>query len=221
MKNFDFLKENLIAHRGLHSLDTVENTLKAFIRAMERKYIIELDIHILKDGVIVVYHDFDLKRLTGVNKMIEKISYSQLSKIKIKNKYQIPTLKQVMDIVNNEVPLLIEVKTMFNNIHFFTELSKLLDNYKGRIAIQSINPYVIDWFYKYKKQYPIGLIIFNDINYKMLKKYVKKIDFISVYKKCLPFKSNKFIIGWTIKIISELEKYKNISDNLIVENILI
>ena len=41
MKNFDFLKENLIAHRGLHSLDTVENTLKAFIRAMERKKVFE------------------------------------------------------------------------------------------------------------------------------------------------------------------------------------
>ncbi|MBQ9318361.1 MAG: hypothetical protein IJR82_01880 [Bacilli bacterium] len=221
MKNINFLKENLIAHRGLHSSNAVENTLKAFIRAIEKKYIIELDIHILKDDVIVVYHDFDLKRLTGVNKVIENFSYPQLLKIKVKNKYQIPTLEQVMNIVNNQVPLLIEVKTMFNNIHFFAELSKLLDSYKGRVAIQSINPYVIDWFYENKKKYPIGLIIFNDINYKMFKKYVKKIDFISVYKRSLPFKSNKMIIGWTIKNMSELKKYKNISDNLIVENILI
>ena len=66
MKNIDFLKENLIAHRGLHSSNTIENTISAFIKAMEFGYIIELDIHILRDNTIVIYHDFNLKRLTGV-----------------------------------------------------------------------------------------------------------------------------------------------------------
>ena len=169
MKNIEFLKSNLIAHRGLHSANTIENTIPAFIKAMDKGYIIELDIHILKDNTIVVYHDFDLKRLTGVNKVIEKLTYPQLSKIKIKKKYQIPTLKQVMNIINGKVPLLIEIKTVEKNIKFFEELIKLLDNYSGLFALQSINPFVIEWFYQNKK-YPLGLIIFNEINYKILKK---------------------------------------------------
>lgn len=219
MRNIEFLKSNLIAHRGLHSSNTIENTIPAFIKAMDKGYIIELDIHILKDNTIVIYHDFDLKRLTGVNKVIEKLTYPQLSKIKIKKKYQIPTLKQVMNIINGKVPLLIEIKTVDKNIKFFEELIKLLDNYSGVFALQSINPFVIEWFYQNKK-YPLGLIIFNEINYKILKKYSKMCDFLTVYKKQLPFKSKKMIIGFTIKTIEELEKYLPLSDNLIVENIL-
>ena len=46
------------------------------------------------------------------------------------------------------------------------------------------------------------------------------IDFISIYKKHLPFKSKKIVIGWTIKNRKELDKYKLIADNLIVENII-
>lgn len=220
MKNIDFLKRSLIAHRGVHNSAIPENTLPAFVKSVDKNYIIELDIHILKDNTIVVYHDHNLSKLTGTNKVIETLSYPQLSKIKIKNKYIIPTLKQVMHIVNGKVPLLIEVKDMNNNSKFEEELVKILDEYKGEFAIQSMNPFVIDWFYKNRKDYVIGLIIFNEINYNIVKKYTKKIDFISIYKKQLPFKSNKTVIGWTIRNDKEYKKYVKLCDNLICENIL-
>ena len=220
MKNINFLKSNLIAHRGIHNTEIPENTLPAFYKCVDKKYIIELDIHILTDNSIVVFHDHNLKKLTGVNKVIETLSYPQLSKIKIDKKYTIPTLKQVMHIVNGKVSLLIEIKDINNNSKFEEELVKILDNYKGEFAIQSMNPYVIDWFYKNRKDYIIGLIVFNDLNYKLVKKYVKKIDFISVYKKQLPFKINKLVLGWTIRKESEYKKYRNLCDNLICENIL-
>lgn len=220
MKDLEFLTENLIAHRGLHSKDIIENTISSFIKAMELGYTIELDTHILKDNTIVIYHDYNLKRLTNVNNAIENLTYPQLSQIKIKNKYNIPTLEKVMDIINGKVPLLIEIKTKKNNNQFLVELLELLSNYKGKVALQSINPQVIEWLYKHKVTYPIGLIILNELNYKLLRKYKKMVDFLSVYKKHLPFKTNKIVIGWTIKTIKELNKYKPISDNLIVENII-
>lgn len=220
MKNIDFLKRSLIAHRGLHTSQIPENTLPSFVKCVDKNYIIELDTHILSDNTIVVYHDHNLKKLTGVNKVIETLTYAQLSRIKINKKYTIPTLKQVMHIVNGKVPILIEVKDVDNNSKFEEELVKILDNYKGEFAIQSTNPFVIDWFYRNRKDYVIGLIVFNDLNYKLVKKYVKKIDFISVYKKQLPFKINKLVLGWTIRKQSEYEKYKHLCDNLICENIL-
>ena len=220
MKNIDFLKSNLIAHRGVHNSSIPENTLPAFVKSVDKDYIIELDIHILKDNTIVVYHDHNLSKLTGINKVIETLSYTHLSKIKIKNKYMIPTLKQVMHIVDGKVPLLIEVKDMNNNSKFEEELVKILDEYKGEFAIQSMNPFVIDWFYKNRKDYVIGLIIFNELNYNIVKKYTKKIDFISIYKKQLPFKSNKIVLGWTIRNDKEYKKYVKLCDNLICENIL-
>lgn len=221
MKNIDFLKSNLIAHRGVHNSQTIENTLPAFVKCVDKNYIIELDIHILKCGTIVVYHDHDLFRLCGENKIIETLTYEQLCKIKIKGKYKIPTLEQVMHIVDGKVPIIIEVKDLNSNDYFERELVKLLDDYNGELAIQSINPFVLDWFYKNRKDYVIGLILLNDLNYKLLKKNIKKIDFVSVNKKMLPIKiKNKLIIGWTIKSKEEYKKYKNISDNLICENIL-
>ena len=220
MKDLSFLKQTLIAHRGVHNSNVIENTIGAFTKCVDKNYIIELDIHILKDKTIVIYHDYDLYRLCGVNKIIETLSYEQLSKIKIKNKYTIPTLKQVMHIVNGKVPNLIEIKDVDNNSNFEEELVKILDNYKGSFAIQTMNPFVIDWFYKNRKNYIIGLIILNDINYKIVKKYIKKIDFVSVNKKNLPFKTDKLTIGWTIKNKEEYEKYKDLCDNLICENIL-
>ena len=219
MKNIDFLKSRLIAHRGVHNSEIPENTLPAFYKCVDKNYIIELDIHILKDNTIVVYHDHNLSKLTGVSKVIETLSYPQLSKIKVKDKYTIPTLKQVIHIVNGKVPMLIEIKDMNNNSKFEEELVKILDNYKGEFAIQSMNPFVIDWFYKNRKDYVIGLIIFNDLNYNLVKKYTKKIDFLSVYKKQLPFTSKKLILGWTIRKMVEYEKYKSLCDNLICENI--
>ena len=220
MKNIDFLKRSVIAHRGFHNSQIPENTLPAFVKCVDKNYIIELDIHILSDNTIVVYHDHNLKKLTGVNKVIETLTYAQLSSIKIDKKYTIPTLKQVMHIVNGKAPILIEIKDVDNNSKFEEELVKILDNYKGEFAIQSTNPFVIDWFYKNRKDYVIGLIVFNDLNYKLVKKYVNKIDFISVYKKQLPFKINKLVLGWTIRKQSEYEKYKYLCDNLICENII-
>lgn len=223
MKNIDFLKSRLIAHRGVHNLSIPENTLLAFQKCVDKNYIIELDIHILKDKTIVVYHDYNLLRVCGVNKIIETLTYAQLSKIKINKKYTIPTLEQVIHIVDGKVPLLIEIKDVDNNEYFEKEIVKILDKYRGKFAIQTLNPFVIDWFYKNRKNYPIGLIILNDFNYKIFKKCIKKADFISINKNNLPFKykiKDKLIIGWTIKTKEELNKYKNICDNLICEKIL-
>ena len=215
MKNINFLKNNLIAHRGYFTKSIPENTLMAFSKAIDNDYIIEFDIHYLCDGNIVVYHDFNLKRLTGKNEIIETMDLESLNKLKIDKKYTIPTFEQVLNLVKGKVPLLIEIKDLNNNGKFFEKVSNILSNYKGLFAIQSMNPKVIDWFYKNKKDYVIGLIVLNDINYRIFKKSTKMIDFLSINKKDLPFKSKKMILGWTIKNKKEFDKYKKLCDNLI------
>lgn len=223
MKNLNFLKSNIIAHKGVHNSVICENTIPAFYKCVDKKYIIELDIHIIKDKSIVVYHDFNLKRLTGINKIIETLSYAQLSKLKIKNKYRIPTLKQVIHIIDCDVPLLIELKGVDNNSNFEEELVKILDNYKGEFAIQSANPLIVDWFLKNKKEYVVGIVIYGELNYKLIKKYVNKVDFISINKNNLPTKiklKNKLLLGWTIKSKDEYDKYIKYCDNLICEKFI-
>ncbi|MDR0831933.1 MAG: hypothetical protein LBM99_03435, partial [Bacillales bacterium] len=77
-----FLLDNFIAHRGLHNQNIEkdknkllpENSLGAFQEAINKNYLIELDVHLLKDGTVVVFHDFNLKRMCGVDLIIEDLT---------------------------------------------------------------------------------------------------------------------------------------------------
>ena len=73
MKDLSFLTKNPIAHRGCHNKENqiYENTIEAFKQAVLNNYIIELDVHLLKDGKIIVFHDDNLKRLTGIDKKVK------------------------------------------------------------------------------------------------------------------------------------------------------
>ena len=69
MNNISFLKYPLIAHRGIH-YKYRENSIKAFRLAIIEGYTIELDVHLTMDAKVIVFHDDNLKRLTGINKEI-------------------------------------------------------------------------------------------------------------------------------------------------------
>ena len=57
----------MFAHRGLHSKThgIPENSMSAFRAAIQKNYGIELDLHLTRDGELVVFHDDDLKRVCG------------------------------------------------------------------------------------------------------------------------------------------------------------
>src|SRR5215813_816053 len=67
MADIAWIKKLPIAHRGFHDLNKTrwENTLSAFAAAVERGYAIECDVHLSADGVPVIFHDNDVKRMTG------------------------------------------------------------------------------------------------------------------------------------------------------------
>lgn len=105
-----------IAHRGYHNEKYTENGMKAFENAIKHNLPIELDVHLTKDNQLIVCHDEDLKRTTGKEGIIE-----DLSLIEIKHGYklldggEIPTLNEVLDLVNEQVPLVIELKVFRKN----------------------------------------------------------------------------------------------------------
>ena len=68
-----------IAHRGFHQKPTVpENSMAAFRSAVERGYGIELDVHLLKDGGLAVFHDHTLNRTTGQTGTVEDLTEEEL-----------------------------------------------------------------------------------------------------------------------------------------------
>ena len=238
MKKDCFLTKNLIAHRGMHneSIGIIENSLEAFKLAIENKYIIELDIHILKDNEIVVFHDDNLKRITGVDKNISDCTYDEIKDLKLKDTSSyIPKLTEVLELVNGRVPLLIEIKSDVNVGRLEVNLVKILDKYKGKFAIQSFNPFSINWFRKNRPNILRGQLsagfknesIFKKIVLKnMLLNFVTNPDFISYavndlsFEKARKIRKSKLLLGWTIRTEEQKEKYINEYDNLICENIL-
>ena len=93
-KDLSFLKQNLIAHRGIFDNEKVpENSIKAFMNAVNKKYIIEFDIHLTKDNKIVVFHDDKLDRMTNKKGFIKDYEFEELRKTRLLNtKYFIPSL---------------------------------------------------------------------------------------------------------------------------------
>ena len=188
MKDLTFLKNNLIAHRGIHNnIDVPENSIKAFKLAIKKKYIIELDIHLLKDNTIVVFHDDNLKRMTGINKPIKDYTYEELRKISLLNtKYIIPTFKEVLDLIDGQVPVIVEYKYDRKAGILESESVKLLDNYKGLFCVKSFNPLSVRWFKKNRKNYIRGLLVDNKWSNKkeilsssMILRIICKPDFLS------------------------------------------
>lgn len=232
-----FLKKNLIAHRGLHNSIIPENSVSAFKEAIKYNYIIELDVHMLKDGSVVVFHDDNLKRMTGVDKKIKDTTYEEIKDLQLLNSNEhIPLLKDVLKLVDGNVPLLIELK-YDNKVGLLEdELINILKNYKGLYAFQSFNPKSLIYLKKKCPNIPKGLLVsdFSRSNINIVKKIIlKKMvlnflvqpDFISVNynylnnKKIKKYRENKLILTWTIRNKEDINKYKDLCDNFIVENI--
>ena len=98
---FDTDKPRIFAHRGL-ALDSVggpldENTLPAFARALEvGAHYIESDIQVTADGVPVLFHDTDLKRVAGIDAPVQSLSVSEIQALRLENGGQIPTLVEAL-----------------------------------------------------------------------------------------------------------------------------
>lgn len=234
--DISFLKNNLIAHRGLHNNIIPENSIPAFLEAIKNNYIIELDVHVLKDGNIVVFHDDNLKRLTGIDKKIKDTTYDEIKDLKLNNTDNyIPLFKDVLKLVNGRVPLLIELK-YDNKVGLLEDrLFDILKDYKGLYAFQSFSPFSLIYLKKHSN-IPRGLLVSDFKNNKiniikkiflknMLLNFLVKPDFISVNynylsnKKIQKYKNNKLILTWTIRNKKDINKYKDFCDNFIVENI--
>ena len=103
----------LYAHRGLHDNETQapENSLAAFQKAVDAGYGIELDVQLSKDKIPVVFHDFTLKRICGVEGKVTDYTYEELQKFRLAQSNQtIPEFSEVLRLVDGKVPLIVELK---------------------------------------------------------------------------------------------------------------
>lgn len=111
------IREILIAHRGA-SFEAPENTLAAIRRAWEQgAKAVEVDIHLTADKRVVLIHDADTLRVSGVKKIISQTTLEDLKQLDV-GKYKgdqfrnepIPELKEALQTLPADGKLLIEIK---------------------------------------------------------------------------------------------------------------
>lgn len=225
-----------IAHRGLHNADLPENSIGAFEHAIEKNFAIELDVQLSKDGEVIVFHDSSLSRMTMSDGYVSNSNLSDLKNLRLlETDYKISTLNEVLEVVDGKTPILVEIK----NDHKVGELENkalnILKNYSGEFAVQSFNPYSLEYFKENYPQITRGqLSTFfskNDLGFvkrNLLKKlklnHVSKPDFIAYNGAYLP---NKYVsktelpvLAWTIRSSDELERVKDCCDNIIFEGFM-
>ena len=151
------------AHRGLFDNKTVpENSLAAFARSVERGFGIELDIQLTADGRVVVFHDYTLTRMCGVDAKVSELTLKELRQHRLLgSQYTIPTLAEVLKLVDGRVPLLVELKGESTSDALCLPAARLLDEYDGPYCVESFNPMLLRWFKIHRPEVARGQLVTN------------------------------------------------------------
>ncbi len=156
------------AHRGLHNAEIPENSMAAFRAALENGYGIELDIHLLKDGSLAVFHDGNMKRMTGKDLKIADLTADDLSDCRLAGTEQtIPLFEEVLALFDGRAPMIVELKCDNGNHAALCEAAlKRLDAYKGDFCVESFDPRAIHWLRKHRPDICRGQLAENSLRTK-------------------------------------------------------
>ncbi|WP_417258294.1 glycerophosphodiester phosphodiesterase family protein [Celeribacter sp.] len=154
-----------IAHRALHdsNVERVENGMAAIDAAIDGGFGIEIDVQPSRDGHAMVFHDYDLGRLTTTQGPIAQRTAKELSELTyVTGETGIPTLPEVLSHVAGRAPLLIEIKDqdgmMGPNVGPLERtVAQALAGYTGDVAVMSFNPNTVVQMAELTPDVPRGL----------------------------------------------------------------
>jgi glycerophosphoryl diester phosphodiesterase len=99
-----------IGHRGACGYEP-ENTLLSFDKALELGVdAVELDVHRLKDGKVVVIHDRKVNRTTNGKGHVTNKCFKEIRKLRVGKSEKIPLLEEVLDLIDRRIEVNIELK---------------------------------------------------------------------------------------------------------------
>ena len=231
----EWLQSVPIARGGLHDEKRPENSLEAFTKAIEEGYGIELSVHLSPDGVLLVFDEYSLERMTGVVGDIRRLDSGFTRSLELlESEARIPTLQEVLRVVDGQVPLLIEIKSEGAVGELESAIVTALKGYRGEVAVESFNPYTLAWFVKNAPEFARGqrsgsLSNTSLPSYKkfllrnLFVNFISKPNFIVYEADALPrfivkMWRNKPLLSWTVRSHEEQAAVLKHSDNIIFES---
>lgn len=209
-----------VAHRGYWNEERTENGIPAFKAALEHGIAIELDVHLSKDNQLVVCHDENLIRTTGKEGIIEDLTVQEIKdNYRLLDGSEVPTLQQVLDLVNEQVPIFVELKTRKKNnkplaARVKVELERIKD--KKNIILIAFDPRALFACknFGYVRSFLVAIShkwtwIFHsrfesvDVEYQMLD-----------WPKVKRYQKKHFVNCWTIQTPETLTQVKGKTDTI-------
>jgi glycerophosphoryl diester phosphodiesterase len=138
-----------VAHRGLWSpAGPPENSLGAFEAACEAGYGIELDVQLSSDGEAMVFHDSDLRRMTGRSGRVSDFTADELADMRLAGADErIPSLADTLTLVGRRALVQVELKTPPGEVGPLEQrVHEILIDHAGPVAVIGFNPYSHAWF---------------------------------------------------------------------------
>lgn len=237
-----------LAHRALHDVTDgrPENSLAAIKAAMTHGYGIEIDVQLSADDHAMVFHDYAMDRLAEASGPIRQRSASDLGQVRLRGGDEgVPTLPEVLAVVDGRVPLLIEVKdqdgAMGSSIGPLEQaVVGALSGYVGPVGLMSFNPNSVAYFQEHAPQWPRGLTTsaYDPTNWPLAEETCTHLRMIPDYDRVgASFISHEasdlardrvidlktegaHILCWTIRSPEEEAKARKVAQNVTFEGYL-
>lgn len=208
-----------IGHRGAKGY-VAENTLESIQKALDLNVdAIEIDVHLSQTGELVVYHDFTLERLTNGAGEIAMKSLEELKSLKINGQFEIPTLLEVLELIDEKCILNIELKgenTAFEtckSIQLYTETKgwKFED-----FIVSSFNNDELQTVYNINKEIPLAVLTEYDLNAAI--NFAKTINAMAIHPEFQLLNENNVrkiqslglkVNPWTVNEVEDMMRMKS------------
>ena len=230
----DWLTRHTYAHRGLHSDDVPENSLAAAQAAIAAGFGIECDVQMSADGVAMVFHDWELDRLTGQSGAFAARTAEELCQISLGQTGQrIWTLADLLELIDGQVPLLIEVKSQpdFAIEQACAAIAREIASYTGPLAVMSFDPRMGEWFAEHAPAHPRGLVTTDVLDLGFLSAWREpqaieraRPDFLACDIRDLPNAitdlwrgAGRPLLSWTVRSLELRERVRMHADAPIAE----
>ena len=149
-----------VAHRGLHGNGLLENTTSAVRAAIDKGFAIECDVQLTADGEAVVFHDFNLERLTAGSGRLDALTAQALTTLAYRGSQdRIPTLAAFLDLIGGRVPLLVEIKSRFDSdLRLARRVAEILAGRGGPVAVMSFDDEIVEALIALAPDRPRGIV---------------------------------------------------------------
>tara|TARA_B100001142_G_scaffold147169_1_gene148128 strand:- start:620 stop:1327 length:708 start_codon:yes stop_codon:yes gene_type:complete len=219
-----------IGHRGAKGYvaeNTYESISKAIVLGVDG---IEIDVFKCASGELVLFHDKNLKELTGESGLIENLTIKELEQFLVLGKYKIPTLKDVLTRIEKPLFVNIELKglnTAQPTSKIIADISRSTSWSLEHFIVSSFNWDELELFRSIDKNTSVGVLVSKSMSINEAIEFGKKINAQAIHpnfkllndKAVKKIKNNGFkIYTWTVNNEDDINFMKKLEVDGIISD---